>query len=209
MVVARRLAEVPLGAELPAEELARSLRAEGWRYAAIAHELNRRGYSTAYGRPWRDYTVRRMLSGVTAAPPPGDPLDDEPPATDEELLEAARLRPRTRGDCLHGLRPCPWMACRYHLAVTGGAQPTRDPLALDETCCLDVADRGPHTLDAIVRLAGFRTRQRCDQVVRAVMGKLRERLEALRLEGHEVRRNPEQNEYGEPVEVWRGPRRGR
>ena len=24
-------------------------------------------------------------------------------------------RPRTRGDCVNGIRPCPWVGCGHHL----------------------------------------------------------------------------------------------
>lgn len=27
-------------------------------------------------------------------------------------------RPRTRGDCVNGIRPCPWVGCRHHLYLT-------------------------------------------------------------------------------------------
>ena len=27
------------------------------------------------------------------------------------------MRPRTRGDCVSGPRPCPWVGCKYHLAL--------------------------------------------------------------------------------------------
>lgn len=30
-------------------------------------------------------------------------------------------RPRTRGDCVNGIRPCPWIACRYHLLFNVGS----------------------------------------------------------------------------------------
>lgn len=28
------------------------------------------------------------------------------------------LRPKTRADCVNGPRPCPWIGCRYHMAIT-------------------------------------------------------------------------------------------
>jgi hypothetical protein len=87
-------------------------------------------------------------------------------------------RPKTRGECMDGPRPCPWMSCRYHLglelqlapsgnAVTD-AVPIRyhDPESLDQmaqTCALDVADEGGHTLDEVGALTD-RTRERIRQI---------------------------------------------
>jgi len=59
-------------------------------------------------------------------------------------------RPRKRGDCADGPRPCPWVACRHHLAldvdnITGRVRIVIPVERLDQardTCSLDVADRG-------------------------------------------------------------------
>lgn len=57
-------------------------------------------------------------------------------------------RPRVRGDCLGGERPCPFVSCRYHLALdiqeSGGVKvnfPDIEVWEMKETCALDVADR--------------------------------------------------------------------
>lgn len=67
----------------------------------------------------------------------------------EQLDLWAPRRPRTRADCKDGPRPCPWVGCRYHLAIdvkAGGAVtlnfPDREVWQLRQTCALDVADRG-------------------------------------------------------------------
>lgn len=84
-------------------------------------------------------------------------------------------RPRDRGECRGGERPCPWVSCRYHLLLdvdpdtgtiwlhpdvgagrtlpewlpNGTAEERADRvlplLDTHETCSLDVADRGEHT----------------------------------------------------------------
>lgn len=63
---------------------------------------------------------------------------------------AAVMRPRTRGDCADGPRPCPWVGCRHHLylEIDRRGRPVThhhvDPEDLDrlvDTCSLDVADR--------------------------------------------------------------------
>ncbi len=69
--------------------------------------------------------------------------------TDEDRLELRVLRPRTRGDCVDGPRPCPWVSCRSHLYLevaqgTGSLMfhhQNKWPWELEETCALDVADR--------------------------------------------------------------------
>lgn len=62
----------------------------------------------------------------------------------EPLLD--ELRPRTRGDCIDGLRPCPWVGCRHNLflnvdrsgnvELAFGEDPTEAPHSL---CALDNA----------------------------------------------------------------------
>lgn len=67
---------------------------------------------------------------------------------DVERVE--RERPKTRGDCVDGPRPCPFVGCRHHLALsvnpkTGSIHHAWDVDALDRmpaTCSLDVADDG-------------------------------------------------------------------
>lgn len=56
-------------------------------------------------------------------------------------------------------RPCPFVSCRWHLAVdvTGAGSltenfPDLDVDELTETCALDVADRGGHGAETVGRL---------------------------------------------------------
>lgn len=70
-------------------------------------------------------------------------------------------RPRARGDCDGGVRPCPWAGCRYHLwaevsssGTLRPAFPGLEPWELRETCALDVAEDGEHTLDEVAELLG-------------------------------------------------------
>lgn len=80
------------------------------------------------------------------------------------------LRPKTRGDCHDGPRPCPWISCRQHLLTeltenarlvfhTGcrGCRPTVDEIVaildqMKESCALDVAERGGVTLEEIAEM---------------------------------------------------------
>jgi hypothetical protein len=98
--------------------------------------------------------------------------------TQEELRIGALLyptpqdveRPRTRGECAEGLRPCPFVSCKFHLYLdvnpeTGSIKlnfPDLEVWEMKETCALDVADRGAPTLDqigAIMNLTRERVRQ--------------------------------------------------
>lgn len=85
-------------------------------------------------------------------------------------------RPVTRADCQDGPRPCPWVSCRYHLAIdvegervvsTFRPDEEGDPdlFAMPETCALDVADRARDEahlggqelgLDEIAKILGIR-----------------------------------------------------
>lgn len=80
-------------------------------------------------------------------------------------VEMERERPRVRGDCIDGPRPCPWVACRYHLALDvssgGGLQIHFEPGDLDPatgqpmpTCALDLADSRDLTLESIGAILG-------------------------------------------------------
>jgi hypothetical protein len=88
-------------------------------------------------------------------------------ATEEPLDDAMPARPITRGDCVRGIRPCPWVSCRFHLldviefpsgmtdvrsirvrananqrAVDRFTERASDLLVgLVDSCALDVADR--------------------------------------------------------------------
>src|SRR5262245_36360503 len=89
----------------------------------------------------------------------------------EPQLELVRLfeppPPRVRADCLEGgfnaNRPCEYLKCRYHLA--GELDPDSgdyvsyhrdDPAGVRvETCALDVASRGAHSLEEIAAVLGI------------------------------------------------------
>lgn len=87
---------------------------------------------------------------------------------DEEFL--AIPRPKVRGDCAKGPRPCPWVGCKYHLYLdvneeTGSIKfnfPDKNPWELDETCSLD-ASKEEKTLDEVGKLANV-SRERIRQI---------------------------------------------
>lgn len=70
-------------------------------------------------------------------------------------------------------RPCPHTDCRFHLAEQAhrrGLPSPRQPSGA-ETCALDVADDGPHTLDEIGEILGV-TRERIRQIEAGALAKL-------------------------------------
>lgn len=95
-------------------------------------------------------------------------------------------RPNTRGDCHAMPRPCPFVSCVHHLyldvnARTGAIKlnfPHLEVWELDETCSLDVADRGGETLEWIGKIYGI-TRERVRQIVEKAT-RLRRVRDALR-----------------------------
>lgn len=97
-------------------------------------------------------------------------------------------RPRTRGDCADGPRPCPWVSCRFHLYLdvkpSGAIRYNRPDIAPDElermpeTCALDVADRGGHSFAAIGSLYDL-TRERIRQIVERALVRLSPSMRAL------------------------------
>jgi len=80
-------------------------------------------------------------------------------------------RPRTRGECENGERPCPWVSCKWHLYLDVNREsgaiklnfPTLEADELAETCTLDVADRGGTTLEQVADLINL-TRERVRQL---------------------------------------------
>lgn len=94
-------------------------------------------------------------------------------------------RPRTRGDCKGGERPCPWVGCKWSLYLdvneeTGSVRlnfPDREPWEMAESCALDVADRGGATLEEVGAATNV-VRERIRQV--EVKGLLRLRRPAQR-----------------------------
>jgi hypothetical protein len=91
-------------------------------------------------------------------------------------------RPKTRGECADGPRPCPWVSCRHHLAYeispAGGLKEKFPGLELEdmpETCSLDVADSGPAALDSVGYLMNV-TQERVRQIEAAALDSFRSAL---------------------------------
>jgi hypothetical protein len=88
-------------------------------------------------------------------------------------------KPRTRAECAEGLRPCPYVSCKHHLfldvsARTGAIKlnfPDLEVWDMNETCALDVADRGGTTLEDVGAIMNL-TRERIRQVEVKALAKL-------------------------------------
>lgn len=101
------------------------------------------------------------------------------------LSEDGPRRPRTRGECIDGPRPCPWASCRHHLALdvtynNALKVQDRELEELPATCALDVADAAESGVDnyTIADLLGI-SRQGVDALLASGLRKLRQ-LEVIR-----------------------------
>ena len=88
-----------------------------------------------------------------------------------EVDDIALIRPKQRGECGEGERPCPFVSCKHHLyldvsARTGAIKlnfPDLEVWEMTETCALDVADKGGTTLEEVGAIMNL-TRERIRQV---------------------------------------------
>ena len=116
--------------------------------------------------PLRTISLRRMTKAERRAVEPPDP--------------SLPRRPKTRGDCVDGPRPCAFVSCRHHLALdvtpAGSiveAFPGMDVSEMPETCSLDVADRGGMILDQLGAIMGNLSRERIRQIETGATRKLK------------------------------------
>jgi hypothetical protein len=102
------------------------------------------------------------------------------PELDGVIREIEAARPRSRADCAGAQRPCMFISCKHHLYLdvnpsTGSIKlnfPDKEVWELDETCALDVADRGGITLEEVGSIMNL-TRERIRQVETRGLLKLR------------------------------------
>ncbi len=103
--------------------------------------------------------------------------------------ETDYFKPRTRIECADAPRPCPYVSCKHHLfldvsARTGAIKlnfPDLEVWEMNESCALDVADRGGTTLEDVGAIMNL-TRERIRQVEVKALAKLQalRDMEALR-----------------------------
>ncbi len=102
------------------------------------------------------------------------------PELQQVIQEIEAARPRSRADCAMGARPCMFISCKQHLYLdvnpsTGSIKlnfPDKEIWELEETCALDVADRGGITLEEVGAIMNL-TRERIRQVETRGLLKLR------------------------------------
>lgn len=95
-------------------------------------------------------------------------------------------RPATRGECALFARPCPYFACRYHLALdvtpAGGIKINHPESTLEDlpsSCSLDLADRYQFlTLEEVGDVLNI-TRERVRQIETRALVKVRAALHDL------------------------------
>jgi hypothetical protein len=88
--------------------------------------------------------------------------------------------PTSRAQCVNMPRPCLYVSCRHHLYLdvneeTGSVKfnfPDKEVWELEETCALDVADRGGITLEEVGLIMNL-TRERIRQLELSGLEKLR------------------------------------
>jgi len=106
-------------------------------------------------------------------------------ADEEELIKNVEsMRPRSRADCINTPRPCLFVSCKHNLYLdvnpeTGSIKlnfPDKEIWELEETCALDVADKGGITLEEVGAIMNL-TRERIRQVETRGLLKLREATE--------------------------------
>jgi len=88
-------------------------------------------------------------------------------------------KPKSRSECVEGIRPCPFVSCKHHLFLdvssrTGAIKlnfPDLEVWEMNETCALDIADRGGTTLEEVGAIMNL-TRERIRQVEVKALAKL-------------------------------------
>ncbi len=105
--------------------------------------------------------------------------------------ETEYWRPSTRAECKDMERPCPYVSCKYHLYID--VHPVRGSIKLNfpdleiwemnDTCALDVADRGGITLEEVGEIMNL-TRERVRQVETAGLAKLQAMQDIERLKDY-------------------------
>lgn len=89
-------------------------------------------------------------------------------------------RPKTRADCVDGVRPCPFVSCKYHLYLDVKDEtrsiklnfPHLEVWELEHSCALDVSEQGGMTLEDVGHILNL-TRERVRQVEVAGVEKLK------------------------------------
>lgn len=135
----------------------------------IEDALEQEEHPPSTARPPSKATVRRLALTIHQLTP------DERAIVALLYPERGFWRPRTRADCASVPRPCPYIGCRHHLGIdpqpNGSFRLTYghdDVGQMRYTCSLDLADRGPMTLEQVGHVLGV-TRERARQMETVAM----------------------------------------
>jgi hypothetical protein len=142
-------------------------------------------------QPAKNYTSRRSRGTPRAVTLSTKILTRRPELQPE--IEPNSDRPKTRGDCADVIRPCPWVSCRYNLYLdinpaTGSIKlnfPALEPSDLEDTCALDVAERGGLTLEEMSYRLNI-TRERSRQLEARALLTLKWNGKALGLDAEAI-----------------------
>jgi len=94
-------------------------------------------------------------------------------------------RPTRRADCRDGVRPCPYVGCRYHLfldfnedsgSITYNFGAAVEIDEIPETCALDLAENEGMTLEDVGRCMNL-TRERVRQVEESLCARIRDSID--------------------------------
>lgn len=105
----------------------------------------------------------------------------------EEREDFEYTRPETRGECEKGIRPCPFVSCKYNLYLDVDFDslrlnfPDLEPEEMIESCALDIADREPTPTLEVIGDATNLSRERIRQIETRAFALLRPRAERLDL----------------------------
>jgi hypothetical protein len=155
------------------DESGSTLASEGALAVAVAEPCDETGVTREQRRSRRKREVRARTISVKRM-------------TKREL-EIGRLlypeqdyeKPKSRAECVEGIRPCPFVSCKHHLFLdvssrTGAIKlnfPDLEVWEMNETCALDIADRGGTTLEEVGAIMNL-TRERIRQVEVKALAKL-------------------------------------
>lgn len=104
--------------------------------------------------------------------------------TAEIRVRTDEMRPKTRGECIDGIRPCPFVGCRHHNYLdvneeTGSIKinfPNIEIEDMTDSCSLDAADEGGMSLDEVGAKLNI-TRERTRQIEHLALQQLKSKVE--------------------------------
>lgn len=130
-------------------------------------------------------TIIQLVVGEAAERAKSSEAVEESPMDERNknvLKFSTSTRPKSRSICENGIRPCPYVSCRYNLYLDVRSDgvlrvnfPNLEPDEMVASCALDMAEDGPRTLDQIAGLMGM-SKERARQIEASAMLKIREAL---------------------------------